>query len=57
MGYFMEQLAKHKANRKYEKAAPDASQSDVADAAEQLCRAAERGELPSIKGLIDSGQS
>ena len=25
--------------------------------AEQLCRAAERGELPSIKGLIDSGQS
>ena len=24
MGYFMEQLAKHKANRKYEKAAPDA---------------------------------
>ena len=57
MGYFMEQLAKHKANRKYEKAAPDASESDVADAAEQLCRAAERGELPSIKGLIDSGQS
>ena len=57
MGYFMEQLAKHKANRKYEKASPDASQSDVADAAEQLCRAAERGELPSIKGLIDSGQS
>ena len=32
MGYFMEQLAKHKANRKYEKAAPDASQADVADA-------------------------
>ena len=44
MGYFMEQLAKHKANRKYEKAAPDASQADVADAAEQLCRAAERGD-------------
>ena len=33
MGYFMEQLAKHKAERKYEKAAPDASQADVADAA------------------------
>lgn len=55
MHHFMEKMAEQRASQKWEKASPDLQPEEITDASEHLCRASERGELPSIKGLLKDG--